>query len=76
MKIAYLILCHMDPEHIARLVRKITENTQNVAYVHVDGKVDVTPFQNLLRGLKQVRLLEKRTKIYWGGIRPLKQLLI
>lgn len=67
MKIAYLILCHMDPEHIARLVRKITENTQNVAYVHVDAKVDVTPFQNLLRGLKQVRLLEKRTKIYWGG---------
>ena len=45
MKIAYLILCHMDPEHIARLVRKITENTQNVAYVHVDGKVDVTHFR-------------------------------
>lgn len=38
MKIAYLILCHVDPKHIARLVRKITDKTENMAFIHVDKK--------------------------------------
>ena len=34
MKIAYMILCHVDPKHIGRLVRKITYGTQNEAFIH------------------------------------------
>lgn len=44
MKIAYLILCHTDPKHIKRLLDKITKNTDDVAFVHVDGKCDIEPF--------------------------------
>lgn len=67
MRIAYLILCHIDPEHISRLARKITENTSNAAFVHVDAKQDIAPFRQLLQGQEKVYLLENRTDVRWGG---------
>ncbi len=40
MKIAYLILCHCDPAHIARLANKLTSETLNSVFIHVDKKVE------------------------------------
>lgn len=67
MKIAYLILCHIDPAHICRLAKKLTEGTQNEVFVHVDGKCDVHPFEKTLSGLERVHLLSHRVKVHWGG---------
>ena len=67
MRIAYLILCHTDPQHIVRLTRKITGGTSNVAFVHVDGKSDISPFLALLTPQKQVEVLQNRTNVFWGG---------
>lgn len=67
MKIAYLILCHIDPAHICRLAKKLTEGTQNEVFVHVDGKCDVHPFEETLSGLERVHLLSHRVKVHWGG---------
>lgn len=67
MRIAYLILCHTDPHHIARLTQKITKGTDNVAFVHVDGKSDISPFMTLLNPQKQVEVLQNRTNVFWGG---------
>lgn len=49
MKIAYLILCHTDPDHIKRLTDKITDNSGDEAFVHVDGKFDIRPFSQALQ---------------------------
>jgi hypothetical protein len=67
MTIAYLILCHTDPKHIRRLTEKITKDTNDVAFVHVDGKCDLIPFQCELKDNSQVQLLKKRTPVNWGG---------
>ncbi len=68
IKIAYLILSHIDPKHIHRLVKKITENTSNEAFVHVDAKSDIAPFAECMQKMSQVHLLDKRTNVSWGGV--------
>lgn len=67
MKIAYIILAHTDPAHIARLCRKITVGTQNHAFVHVDLKQDITPFKQACSGISQVHFVKQREKVYWAG---------
>ena len=46
MRIAYIILCHTDPEHIRRLTKKITGGTDDEAFIHVDGKCDGSAAQS------------------------------
>lgn len=67
MKIAYLVLCHLDPNHIARLVKKVTKGTTNMAFIHVDKKSDILPFLDAMGTWPQAHFLEKRTSVYWGG---------
>ena len=66
MRIAYLILCHTDPDHIKRLTDKITDRTGDEAFVHVDGKCDVRPFAQALQENPHVHLTP-RVPVYWGG---------
>ena len=67
MRIAYLILCHTDPKHIKRLTDKITRNTNDEAFVHVDGKCNLDPFENELIENTKVHIIPKRVPVYWGG---------
>ncbi len=67
MQIAYLVLCHRDPQHIARLARKLTQDTDDRIIVHVDAKSDLAPFEAALRGIPRVDLLAQRTAVWWGG---------
>lgn len=67
MKIAFLILCHTDEEHIARLVNKITENENFYAFIHVDKKSDIKKFKKKLDESESVVFLRNRYSISWGG---------
>lgn len=67
MRIAYLILCHLDPKHIKRLTDKITNSTGDEAFVHVDGKCDVKPFEQELKANPHVHILSQRVRVYWAG---------
>lgn len=67
MKIAYLILCHTDPNHIKRLTNKITKDSGNEAFVHVDGKSDIAPFEHALKDNAHVHMIKQRFNVYWGG---------
>ena len=69
MKIAYLILCHTDPNHIKRLTNKITKDSGNEAFVHVDGKSDIAPFEHALKDNAHVHMIKQRFNVYWGGVR-------
>lgn len=61
------MLCHTDPEHVARLSNKLTRNTSAEVFIHVDLKMDITPFKELLDGNPQVHLIDSRVNIYWAG---------
>ncbi|MBC9825919.1 beta-1,6-N-acetylglucosaminyltransferase [Carnobacterium inhibens] len=71
MVIAYLILCHKDPDFIYRVAKKLTVNTDNEVYIHVDSKFNLEPFKNV-KTLKNVYLIEEREKNYWGGFNSVK----
>ena len=65
MRIAYIILCHTDPEHIRRLTKKITGGTDDEAFIHVDGKCDAAPFEQTLKDVPQAHFLCQRIPVYW-----------
>jgi hypothetical protein len=50
MKLAYLVLAHHQPEHVARLVNRLLHRDAHV-FLHVDAKVDIRPFQAAIGSL-------------------------
>lgn len=64
--IAFLILCHTDSEHIARLANKLVNNNVNDVYIHVDNKCNIKEFKEKIKS-KNVYFVEDRVDVYWGG---------
>ena len=67
MRIAFLNLCHTDPQVVARVAKRLTKDPDFDMYIHVDQKSDIEPFKSLLAGNEQVYFLKEREKVYWGG---------
>lgn len=67
MRIAFLNLCHTDPQVVARAANRLTADADFDMYIHVDRKVSIEPFYELLRDNEQVFFIEDREKVYWGG---------
>jgi hypothetical protein len=62
MKIAYLILAHKDPKHLARLIRSLsTPNTS--FFIHIDQKSDLDDFNNLVSD--NVFFTKERVPVYY-----------
>ena len=55
IKIAYLILTHQDAPLTIRVARKLTTNTSNHVFVHVDAKTDIKPYA-MLEGMAGGRI--------------------
>ena len=66
MRIAYLNLCHTDPQLVARAAGRLLEDPDADMYIHVDAKTDIVPFLEAVHG-DRVHFLKKRRKVYWGG---------
>ena len=67
MRTAYLILAHKDPAFIDRVADRLTNNTEDHVFIHVDLKTH--DFDELMnheqRGI--VHWIKKRFNVYWGG---------
>lgn len=72
MKIAFLNLCHTDPDIVARTAAKLTENENFDMYVHVDDKSDIKLFKSALSDIKGVYFTQERVKVYWGGFNAIR----
>jgi len=66
MKIAHLILAHANPSQIKRLVQHLKYNGAHI-YIHIDAKIEITPFVQEMKSFDQVFFIKNRTKIKWGG---------
>ncbi|MCY2687852.1 beta-1,6-N-acetylglucosaminyltransferase [Salinimicrobium sp. TH3] len=67
MEINYIILGHKNPDQILRLVHSL--NYREISfYIHIDKKVKIAPFQQMLNEFPNVHLLDysKRKSIIWG----------
>ena len=67
MKIAYLILAHIEPEHIARLALKLTKGSKNEVFVHIDKKADESVFRNAIGKSDSIHFVEDRQSVSWAG---------
>ena len=72
MKIAFLNLCHTDPEIVARAAAKLTAYENIDMYIHVDLKSDIKPFRNALSNVQRAYFTDDRVKLYWGGFHAIK----
>ena len=71
MKHALLILAHKDAGHLTRIIRFFRE--EFYVYIHIDKKSTITPEERAaLRSMENVRLVESRYSINWGGHNVLK----
>lgn len=67
LRIAYLVLSHIDANHIQRLALKLTKDTRDSVFIHVDLKSDIKPFEQKLNSIPRVHLLSNRVNVHWGG---------
>lgn len=65
LKIAHLILCHTDFEHIERLVRRLVPISD--VFIHVDKNVDDRMLRACLEKLEGCYFVDKRFHCNWGA---------
>jgi Core-2/I-Branching enzyme len=73
MKIAYLILAHNNPEHLARLTRALTTRNSTI-FVHIDRKADIRPFLGISG--ENIHFTPKRVPVYWGDFSTTEAILV
>ncbi len=67
MPLAYLILAHGQPEHVARLARRLS-HPDDLVLVHVDRKAELAPFEAAFAAAGVAPLLVRpRVAVHWGG---------
>jgi len=67
MKVAFLNLCHTDPQLVARAACRLTADPDFQMLIHLDAKADAEPFAQALKGLPRTEMIPERVKVYWGG---------
>lgn len=67
MRVAYIILAHTNPAHIARLARKLAEPPWAEVLIHVDKKQDQQPFEDALGDCPRTAFVKERVAVYWAG---------
>ncbi len=75
MKIAYVILSHKDSTQLKRVCEKLTKNTENSVFIHLDKKTKFDPIHLQISKLPNVYFVNPRYKIYWAGFNAIKATL-
>lgn len=70
MRMANIIVLHQYPAMAERLIRTLYHR-QFDFYVHLDKKVDITPFSNLAR-LPNTFPVQERKTVHWAGFSQLE----
>jgi len=76
MKVAYLIVAHHQPNHLARLVNALDCEWSSF-FIHIDKKFDIEKFRQFLPERKNIIFLElsDRRPVNWGGFSVVETVL-
>jgi len=77
MRIAYIITAYQDPEQLYSTVSALTHESCDF-YIHIDKKVDISPFISVclrLKNVSRITWIENRQWICWGGWSQVKSIL-
>lgn len=69
MRINYLITAYNEPLLLKRTVSNL-QHKDAFFYIHVDGSVNIEPFQKLIVGVDNVSFLQEEDRVIskWGDI--------
>lgn len=75
MHIAFIMLCHKNPEQINRLIDKLSEFSDADVYIHVD--MNHSEIRDEIKKQKNVELIpeERSYRIQWGSVNIVKATL-
>jgi len=65
MKLAHLLLAHTYPDHLEKLISRLSYEDTHF-YIHLDKKTDIAPFL-FLAEKPNVFFIKKRVKVSWAG---------
>ena len=72
MRLAFLNLCHTDPNIVARTTRRLTAHPDFDMYIHLDAKSDIAPFIAALKECERAGVIDARHRLYWGGFNAVR----
>lgn len=75
MDLSYIILAHTLPKNLSRLISRL-QGDNTYFYVHIDRKSEIAPFQDELKVLRNVFILEERVDVTWSDISGVKAILV
>jgi hypothetical protein len=64
--VAYLVIAHHQPAHLARLIDRLDSDSV-CFFVHVDRRADLAGFQASVGEAENVAFIPERRRYYWGG---------
>lgn len=67
MEKSYIILVHENPQQLLRLIKALDDN-KSFFYIHVDKKVDIQDFKELMTDYNNVIFVANRSECIWGHI--------
>ncbi len=66
-ELAYLIVAHRQPEHLARLIRAMDQEN-SYFFIHVDQKAVIEPFKAAVPRQANIVFLPDRVTVHWGKL--------
>jgi len=75
MKIAAICLAYLGKPDGVDCLAEYFSSTGTSLFVHVDAKVDDTPYRSLVSKWPHVSLLADRLPIYWGGFNTVRAII-
>jgi hypothetical protein len=66
-ELAYLIVAHHQPEHLARLLRAMDQEN-SYFFIHVDKKTAIAPFKAAVPRQANIVFLPDRVAVQWGKL--------
>lgn len=74
VKIAYIVLAHTAPTHLARLVKRL-QHQDDTFFIHIDVKSDEKQFKKALGDINTIHFVKKRENGRWGDLGLVKATL-
>lgn len=66
-RLAYLIVAHHQPGHLARLIRALDQEHCHF-FIHIDQKIPIAPFKAAVPRRDAIVFLEQRVPVAWGQL--------
>ncbi len=74
LKLAYLIVAHHQPNHLARLIHALNDENSSF-FIHIDGKFPLAPFQAVVPQRANIIWLPNRVAVEWGRLSVVQAVL-